>query len=249
MPIIMTNNNSIARTGLSLAAISLTLTGSVFAGIISPGTAAFNTADADTSGSLTLEEFTATLAEGTTAQKAKRAFKKADGDKSGGVTLPEYLIHVGEAQAPTKEELSFAAADANENGSLDLEEFADTFTGKTAPIEIRKRFLKADADVSGALSLEEWTLHKKGKAKGPDGVKYYKFDLADLNEDNELTIEEFALAFPQGTKESAIAVKFAKKDKNDNGVLTRSEWNPGAPKQSNPSHSSGSTSISILGGF
>ena len=233
MHINMTDHNTTLASGLRMAAIALTLTGAAFAGG-SEGTTAFNTADADVSGDLTLVEFTTTLEEGTSAQKAAREFKKADSDKSGLISLDEYLIYIGEVQPPTKEELSFDAADENNDNAISLAEFEDTFTGKQAPIEIFKRFLKADADELNGLSLEEWTLYKKGKAKGPEGATYYKFDLADaLGEENgELTLEEFALTFPKGTKEATIAAKFAKEDEDDNDVLTRDEWNPGAPKQS-----------------
>jgi Ca2+-binding EF-hand superfamily protein len=232
MHIIMTNHNSTLVSGLRMAAAALTLTGAALAGDPSAGTVAFNTADANTSGGLDLAEFTTTLEEGTSAQKASREFKKADTDKSGLISLSEYLIYIGEIEAPTKEELSFDAADENNDNSISLGEFEDTFTGKQAPIEIFKRFLKADANENEGLSLEEWTLYKKGKAKGPEGAKYYKFDLADRDNNAELTIEEFALTFPQGTKEETIAAKFAKEDENDNLRLTRDEWNPGAPKQS-----------------
>jgi Ca2+-binding EF-hand superfamily protein len=232
MHIIMTNNNSTLVNGLRMAALALTATGAAFAGGLSAGTVKFNTADGDVSGSLTLVEFTTTLEAGTSAAKAAKAFKKADSDSSALVSLPEFLIFIGETEPPTKEELSFAAADDNTSGSIDLDEFEATFTGKQAPIEIFKRFLKADADENDVLSLEEWTLYKKGKAKGPDGATYYKFDLADVNEDDQLTIDEFALTFPQGTKEATIAAKFAKEDEDDSGFLIRSEWNPGAPKVS-----------------
>ena len=218
------------RAGLYLAALTLATSGASFGGEVSPGTAAFEAADLDVSGSLSLEEFAPTLDEGTSARKAKSLFKKADLDKSGDLSLDEYLIYVGEAEAPTKEALSFAAADTDESGSLDLEEFAGTFKGKTPVIEIRKRFLKADADESNSLSLDEWTLYKKGKAKGPDGAKYYKFDLADIDADDELTVFEFSLTLPQGTDEEKVAAKFDKLDDNEDGVLTRDEWNPGAPK-------------------
>jgi Ca2+-binding EF-hand superfamily protein len=231
MHIIMTNNNSTLVNGLRMAAIALTATGTAFAGGLSAGTVKFNTADGDVSGSLTLVEFTTTLEAGTSAAKAAKAFKKADSDSSALISLNEFLIFIGEVQPPTKEELSFAAADANHNGSIDLEEFGDTITGKLPQIEIFKRFLKADADELNGLSLAEWTLYKKGKAKGPDGATYYKFDLADVNNNDQLTIDEFALTFAQGTKEATIAAKFAKEDEDDSGFLTRSEWNPGAPKQ------------------
>jgi hypothetical protein len=228
----MSNYNN--TLGLNLAAIALAFSGSALAAAVSPGTTAFNVADADTSGILSFEEFVTTLPVRTTYGKASFKFKKADLDQSGGITLPEYLIYVGEEEAPTKEELSFAAADEDENGSLDLEEFSATFTAPLAPIQIRLRFLRADADETDALSPEEWTQFKKGKARSADGVKYTKFDLADLNEDDQLTLEEFALTYPPGTKEDVIADKFALEDENDDSFLTRDEWNPGAPKHGAP---------------
>lgn len=229
----MSNHNS--TIGLSLAAIALGLSGSTLAAApASPGTIAFNTADADHSGILSFQEFVSTLPIRTTYGKAELKFKKADRDRSGGITLSEYLVYVGEEEPPTKEELSFAAADEDDNGTLDEEEFAATFSAPLAPIQIRLRFLKADADEIDGLSLEEWTLFKKGKAKGKEGVKYTKFDLADLDNDDELTIEEFALTFAPSTKEATIAAKFAKEDEDENDVLTRDEWNPGAPKESAP---------------
>ena len=232
MHIIMTNHNSTLVAGLRTAAFALTLTGAAFAGELSPGTIAFNTADANDNGSLDLTEFTTTLAEGTKPQKAARDFKKADTDKDALISLTEYRTFIGELQPPTKEEISFDAANTDvEDLGLSLEEFADTFKGNTAPIEIIKRFLKADADENDFLSLEEWTLYKKGKAKGPEGAKYYKFDLADRDNDARLYPAEFALTFSQNTKEATIVKKFVKEDADESGYLTRDEWNPGAPKQ------------------
>lgn len=62
-------------------------------------------------------------------------------------------------------------------------------------------------------------------------MNYTKSDLADLNEDDQLTIEEFAPTFPQGTTEATIAAKFSQEDETEDDVLSRDEWNPGAPKQ------------------
>jgi Ca2+-binding EF-hand superfamily protein len=228
----MSNHNS--SIGLSLAAATLGLSGSALAVAVSPGTTAFNTADADHSGLLSWQEFVSTLPIKTTYGKADLKFKKADRDASAGITLPEYLVYVGEEAPPTKEELSFAAADEDDNGFIDSEEFAASFSAPLAPIQIRLRFIKTDADESNHISPEEWTLFKKGKAKGEEGVKYTKFDLADLNNDDELTIDEFALTFAPSTKEATIAAKFAKEDADDSGFLTRDEWNPGAPKESAP---------------
>lgn len=221
------------RSRMSLIACSFALSGAAFAGAPSAGTVAFNTADADTSSSLTQEEFATTLEAGTKANVVKKEFKKADLDHKDGISLNEYLIYIGEVTLPTKEELSFTAADTVVDGFLSLAEFNATIPGKGPLSNNLVRFLKADVNSDDKLSLEEWTLYKKGKAKG-DGTKYLKFDLADADENDAVNVAEFATLFSQNLTEEKVAAKLAKLDTNEDGVLTRDEWNPGAPKTPAP---------------
>lgn len=225
---IKTPQNGIAR--LSLLACAVAFSGSAMAGVVSAGTAAFDAADLDNNDSLSKTEFASTLEEGTSAKVAGKQFKKADVSKNGGVSLLEYLGYIEEQEAPTKEEASFDDADLNNSNGIDLEEFVATAPGKGPIAGLIKTFLIADADANDALSPEEWTLLKKGKAKPEKGEKFLKFDLVDLNEDDELTAFEFSLLFPRGTSEAKVMAKFVKLDKDEDEVLTRSEYNPGGPK-------------------
>ena len=78
--------------------------------------------------------------------------------------------------------------------------------------------------------MEEWTLFKQGKAKPEPGTQFLKFDLADYNDDDKLSLEEFSYVYPRGSAEAIIVTKFSVLDKNDDNALTRDEWNPGGPK-------------------
>ncbi len=217
---------------MPLLACTVALSGAAFAGELSPGTQAFNAADANESGDLTKEEFATTLAEGSSEKKINKSFKKADRNKDEVVTLDEYLIFVGEEKPPTKKQLAFAAADTDENGVLSLEEYVAASQGKGPYIVAKKRFLLSDSEDEGSigvLTFEEWSGKRRKPAKG----EFLAFDLA--NEETEetpeaLTPSEFAKVLPKNTSEEKLEIKFNKLDDNEDGLLTKDEWNPGAPK-------------------
>lgn len=225
---IKTPQNGIAR--LSLLACAVAFSGTAFAGVLSPGEIAFDAADLDNNNALSKAEFATTLEEGTSTKVANKQFKKADISKNGTISLLEYLGYIEEEEVPTKEEASFDEADVSNNNSIDLEEFVFTAPGKASVASLIKSFLIADADENNLLSPEEWTLLKKGKAKPEQGEKFLKFDLVDIDENNQLTEAEFTFTFARGTSAEKIAAKFTKLDKNEDDVLTRSEYNPGGPK-------------------
>ncbi len=54
-----------------------------------------------------------------------------------------------------------------------------------------------------------------------------KFNTADLDATNSLTPDEFAGVYPPKVKPAVVLKKFAGLDDNDDGLLTRDEWNPG----------------------
>lgn len=192
------------------------------------GENAFAAADEDDSGTLSKAEFAATI--NAPARILNRHFKMADRDGNGAISLAEYLIYVGEKEAPTKEESSFTATDLNSSGGIDFDEFMVASPAKNSVISLVKSFLIADDDGNDLLSLEEWTLLKKGEAKPAQGESFLKFDLADFNGDDQLTLQEFSLIFPRGTAEAKVGAKFNRLDKNQDGVITRSEWNPGGER-------------------
>ena len=45
-----------------------------------------------------------------------------------------------------------------------------------------------------------------------------------------LTVAEFAGVLPKNTTEEKVQARFDKLDDNEDGFLTKDEWNPGAPK-------------------
>jgi len=191
-------------------------------------TTKFNAADADASGTLSLEEFRTTLSRNAKPDQVLRKFAKADADSDKAVTLDEWIAYKNdESEDQTKDDTArFHVLDTDADGFLSYEEFIPTRKGKDPLINTRNRFLNADTDADGKISLDEWLILKSDGL--PDDAKNHrKFDLADMDGNGELTIDEFATTYPAKTPKKTILRKFNKEDDNDDGVLTRDEWNPG----------------------
>ena len=212
-----------------------------FAGLLiaTAGTAAagasekFEKADADASGTLSIEEFRSTLSKKARPFQVKKKFEKADADGSGDVTLEEFIAYKNDDDDDGPDDgvtRRFKAADADEDGFLTYEEFTTIFRGKKPAIQVRKRFLRADADGDDLVSLDEWLAFKNDDGPDDDDKPLRKFDLADLDGNDELTLEEFATVFPAKKPARVIRRKFQREDENDDEVLTRDEWNPGTGK-------------------
>lgn len=190
----------------------------------------FAAADLDASTTLNQAEFTTILESGVSAKVAKSTFKKADLNSDGELFFFEFQVYRGDVARPGKIELEFRLADYSGDGLLTFEEFIATGASKWPWIESLKRFLIADTNQNETLTLTEYTAYRNGQATAPTGVSLLKFDLADLNDDGHLEIEEFAWTVPPASSIAKLEAKFNKLDKNDDGVITRNEWNPGAPK-------------------
>ncbi|WP_341406008.1 hypothetical protein [Luteolibacter soli] len=186
--------------------------------------AIFVAADIDVSGSLSLGEFTTTLKTGIGAAAALKKFRAADRNLNGSVQLNEFLIFTGTIPAPSKAETEFEIIDDNANGSVTFEEFTDNSKPKFSIVKIRRDFLRADANADGSITLAEYLSFKSGAY---DHTPISIFTLADVNEDDEIDPIEFGYSYPRGTSEAKIIARFQAKDQNDDGVLTRLEWNPG----------------------
>ena len=192
-------------------------------------TAKFTAADADTSGGLTLAEFTTTFSSGTRASKIFEKFNKADTGNDDSVSLAEWLVYKDDTipENENDDTAKFNAADNDASGSLTYAEFATTLAGKKSDVEIRARFLKADTNDDDLVSLAEWTVYKDDSLPDDSNNRPRAFDLADIDKSGDITPDEFAGFFKPGTKSSSIQKKFDKYDRNDSGTLTRDECNPG----------------------
>lgn len=191
--------------------------------------AKFAAADADSSGSLTLAEFSTTFSGGTRASKILEKFNKADTNNDDSVSLAEWTIYKDDTipENENDDTAKFNAADNDSSGSLTLTEFATTLAGKKSDVEIRARFLKADTNDDDLVSLAEWNVYKNDNLPDDSNNRPRAFDLADVDTSGDITPDEFAGFFKPGTKSSSIMKKFDKYDRNDSGTLTRDEWNPG----------------------
>ena len=224
-----TNCSPSIRYALSLAGVCLTLP--LLAGTTGGTlTEEFNTADADVSGALSEAEFSTAFSTGLSRGKLKKQFRAADTDKSRDISLAEYLSFRAAAILKDRNadpSLKFEVADLDIDGFLSLEEFVVLVPGKRPLIEVRKRHLMADADYDNQVTLDEWLDYVESPQPDTSGIPFLKFDLADLDDNDELTLDEFAGVYPPAVKPAVIQKKFDGKDANDDSALTRDEWNPG----------------------
>jgi len=213
-----------SRTALASALATLGLTSLPAAAQGIDYNAIFLTADLDVSSSLSLEEFTTTLKAGLGANAAARKFRGADRNLNGSIQLNEFLIFSKVLPAPSKAETAFEIADVDVNGSLTFDEYTVIEKERTSIVKIRKNYLRADANGDTKVTLAEYIAFRAGDY---DRTNITIFTLADVNADNEVDLTEFGYFYARGTAEAKILVKFQKKDTDDDGVLTRAEWNPG----------------------
>jgi Ca2+-binding EF-hand superfamily protein len=194
----------------------------------------FESADADSSGSLSLPEFKNALPGKQPAHVVEKKFNRADADDNELVTLDEWLAFREDVEQEITDKEKYTArfneADLDDDGFLSYDEFRSTVRGKKPLIEVRKRFLRVETSGDLLVSLDEWLAMSGDDLEKP--FKHSKFDLADLNGDDQLTPEEFATTFPRKTPRKTVLKKFNNEDDNDDGYLTRDEWNPGGKGKS-----------------
>lgn len=149
---------------------------------------AFDRLDADKSGMVSKEEFSAS---------ANNSFATLDTDKNGSLSKEEYLVNavknfnaldkddnnevtIEEYTATTKPENmaaakdAFVKADANKDGKLSQDEFPAVASALAG-------FAKLDANSDGSLSKEEFLANT-----------IQNFDTQDVNDDSQLDLHEFA---------------------------------------------------------
>ena len=211
------------RPYLASAGIALLSAATAPAGVLD--TSVFTTADIDLSGGLSTTEFNTTLEAGLSVKAQAKSFRRADTNRDGSIQVNEFLIFTGEIVPANGLERRFYRADLSIDGTLSFDEFKTTYKGKVSLVNIRRNFLRADVDESASVSLEEYLALRQGQT---DPVDFTIFELADLNANGELTVEEFGNWFPQVAADAAIEKRFDKLDANADAVLTTGEWNPGA---------------------
>lgn len=190
--------------------------------------ARFAAADADASGSLSLAEFATTFSKGDKEPQLLRKFAKADANQDSLISLDEWTFFKDDT-IPGKEKddtVSFTRADADASGSLTLAEFTTTQDPRKSAISILARFIKADTNADELLSLDEWLTFKDDRKPDDSANRPDDFTLADTDADGSVTLPEFTGTFPGKSNPKSIARKFDKLDRNDDGFLTRDEWNP-----------------------
>ena len=184
----------------------------------------FTAADLDASGDLSKLEFNTTLPPGLTPKVQARSFRRADLNRNATIQLNEFLIFRGIIRPENALERWFYLADASLDGALDFEEYKSGFKRKASLVSIRRDFLRTDANGNGAVTLVEYSNFRLGLSR-PNS--FTVFELADFDDNGQLTIEEFGHVYTSTTSKAAIQKRFLLLDDNRDGVLTTSEWNPG----------------------
>lgn len=126
----------------------------------------------------------------------------------------------------------FNEADTDENNFLDFEEFENSYGASRRPVVTEYRFqvmsgrfiqeVRGFSKFSG-ISLNAFIDFNGGRKINPSKTQI--FFLADDNEDNNLTLSEFAATrvYPPST-EASVVKAFNKLDKNGNNLVSASEW-------------------------
>lgn len=117
----------------------------------------------------------------------------------------------------------FNRADGNFDGVVTFQEYLVAFPNTLPWVVMNHRFNSTDDDVSGDLTVDEYIEHFAGKTvKRPS--KAQTFFIADLDGDDLLDPDEYALTLNRGTKSSVLMKKFSKLDKNDSDLLSQREF-------------------------
>ena len=179
----------------------------------------FATADADSSGDVSLAEFTTALAALTPpvdAQHATDLFHRLDGNHDGKLVPGEYP---GTRPLPPPALPAFAVADANSDGFVSHDEFLAVATAAGyAPLAAEGRFLEADRNHDRRLDLIEYF------SLLPPPV-LPAFATADANNDGFVGPVEFRIvAAAAGVPQAVADHTFQDADGNHDGKLDLVEY-------------------------
>ena len=118
---------------------------------------------------------------------------------------------------------AFRKVDADNDGAVSWEEFLIAKGGRLAWVVVRNRFINSDKDRDESLTLAEF-------ADALGGRKYFapsrlgQFQLADLDEDDLLDVDEYALTLSSRASSRKVERSFDKKDKDNSEYLSQVEF-------------------------
>lgn len=131
------------------------------------------------------------------------------------------------AQAATKKlDGKFDRADLNSDNLLSPEEFQATQKKRISVAYSLFRFDKSDTNNDGFVSLEEFRVSRGGRTGGKP-TRVDLFLLADADNDDLLDPSEYVDTLASGASYPKALKSFDKKDKDDTGTLTPTEFGLG----------------------
>jgi Ca2+-binding EF-hand superfamily protein len=187
------------------------------------------------------------------AEKSARelAFQRIDTSRDGKIDTDEFLGgSVGKAADSKRQE--FLEFDLNKDGSLDFEEFKKQGNKPPDRAKLSEDFKNRDKDSDGSLTLKEFLGNRSGEQKTQARTAFFRFDSdgddkvtlsefldrdatkkpnvhshfrqLDLNEDKQLTEQEFMRPRIGKETEQAGRENFRKFDLNRDSRLNESEF-------------------------
>lgn len=179
----------------------------------------FVSADTNQSGGLSLTEILAVLPN----YPAKR-FQGLDSDKNGELSRAE-LSKAGAATPQARFAALAKRADTNKDGRISQEEFVSAL-----PKQGAKRFEQLDVNKDGVIDPSDHAKGSGGRPKEkPDaqpGAALAKLlKAADQDGDKEVSSAEFSAKYPNADPD-----RFARLDRNKDGVINSTDVPPAAPK-------------------
>ena len=119
----------------------------------------------------------------------------------------------------------FTAADVDVSGGLSSTEFSTAFSGGLSKGQLKKQFKTADTDKSGDVSLAEYLAFRAAAIlKNPKADPALKFEVADLDIDGFLSLEEFVVLVPGKRPLIEVRKRFLMADADDDNLVTLEEY-------------------------
>lgn len=119
----------------------------------------------------------------------------------------------------------FTAADDDSSGGLSSAEFSTAFSAGLSRGQLKKQFKTADADKSGEVSLAEYLAFRATAIlKDPKADPALKFEVADVNIDGFLSLDEFVVLVPGKRALIEVRKRFLMADADDDNLVTLDEY-------------------------